>query len=61
MIKDLANKFRSHCGSVQSVSGQSADGIKQSFKVYQRERAPDSTYILHAGFASARRHSSKTP
>jgi len=59
MIKKIANKFRSYCGSVQSVDGKAGSTVNQSIRPLQKERMQDSPYLLHAGFASARRHSTK--
>lgn len=60
MLKKFANKFRSHCGSVQSVDGEAGSTVNQSNRSNQKERLQDNPYLLHAGFASARRHSMKS-
>lgn len=57
MIKTLANKFRSYCGSVLSVNSQSLGETRPAPGPGQHQRAPDCAYVTHAGIMGARRHS----
>ncbi|MDX1518804.1 MAG: hypothetical protein R3318_01695 [Gammaproteobacteria bacterium] len=61
MIKTIANKFRGHFGSVhQGVSGNSGTDVKKERINREKDRLPDCAYLLHAGIASARRHSTRS-
>ncbi|MCG8325317.1 MAG: hypothetical protein MI673_07350 [Thiotrichales bacterium] len=59
MIKNLANKFRSNCGSVQSVTGRSGNDAQHPRHNTHKNRGPDCAYLLHAGFASTQRNNIK--
>ncbi len=56
MTKGNHNKFRSHCGSVQSGNEKPTDSARRSASEYAKDRVPDCAYLLHAGIASTRRH-----
>lgn len=59
MIKSIANKFRSHCGTVQQiVSRQGKTSQTQKIHPVDKPRLPDCSYVLHAGIASTQRNSS---